>query len=117
MVDGFNALGLPTIEPKGAFYTFPQIGHFGLSSKEFAKQLLIEGQVAIIPGSAFGEGGEGFARVCYATSMENIERALERIEKFLRAKGWLDSINVQAGETDVWRVKQLAAQSVNGNAG
>jgi aminotransferase len=110
LVNGLNALGLPTIEPKGAFYAFPQVGHFGLSSKEFAKQLLIEGQVAIIPGSAFGACGEGYARVCYATSMENISRALERIEKFLRSKGWMESIDVQAGVAhNVWNAGRFAA--------
>lgn len=115
IVDGLNALGLPTIEPQGAFYAFPQVGRFGLSSQEFARQLLLEAGVAIIPGSAFGSAGEGFARVCYATSMPNIERALERMEKFLRQKGWLDSISVQVGVShDVWRVEQYAAQSPGG---
>jgi aminotransferase len=110
LVNGLNALGLPTIEPRGAFYAFPQVGHFGLSSKEFAKQLLIEGQVAIIPGSAFGSCGEGYARVCYATSMENISRALERIEKFLRSKGWMERIDVQAGVAhNVWNAGRFAA--------
>lgn len=109
LVDGLNALGLPTIEPRGAFYVFPQVGHLGVSSHDFAEQLLREGQVAIIPGSAFGKSGEGYIRVCYATAMEKIELALERLEGFLRRKGWLDTINVQAGVSDhVCRVEQLA---------
>ncbi len=110
IVNGLNALGLPTIEPKGAFYAFPQVGHFGLSSQDFARRLLLEGQVAIIPGSAFGPGGEGFARICYATSPENITRALDRIEKFLRVNGWLESLNVHVGAPhNVWSTGQLAA--------
>ncbi|NJO84898.1 MAG: pyridoxal phosphate-dependent aminotransferase, partial [Blastochloris sp.] len=112
LVKGLNALGLPTIEPQGAFYAFPQVGHFGLNSKDFAKQLLLEGQVAIIPGSAFGACGEGYARVCYATSMDTISCALERIEKFLRAKGWMESNNlsVQSGAAhNVWNAGRFAA--------
>lgn len=108
LVDGLNALGLPTFEPRGAFYVFPQIGHLGLSSYEFAEQLLHEAQVAIIPGSAFGKSGEGYMRICYATAMEKVEQALERIEHFLRRKGWLETINVQAGVAEhVCRVEQL----------
>jgi aminotransferase len=113
IVDGFNTLGLPTIEPRGAFYAFPQVGHLGLSSQEFCKQLLLEAGVAIIPGSAFGACGEGHARVCYATSMENIEKALERIEQFLHRRGWLENVRMQTTGVShhVWTVEQYAAPS------
>lgn len=89
LVRGLNDLGLPTVEPHGAFYAFPQVGHLGLSSYAFAEQLLCEAQVAVIPGSSFGQYGEGYVRACYATSLEKIELALTRIETFLRGKGWL----------------------------
>jgi aminotransferase len=111
LVDGLNRLGLPTIEPRGAFFAFPQVGGFGLDSKEFCKQLLLEAGVAIIPGSAFGSQGEGHARVCYATSMEKIEQALERIERFLRQKGWIEPSSAHAGVPhNVRRYDQFAAQ-------
>jgi aminotransferase len=84
IVDGFNAMGLPTFEPQGAFYAFPYIGHLGLSSEAFAERLLVEEQVAVVPGDAFGPSGAGYIRACYATSMEKIELALERIERFVR---------------------------------
>lgn len=84
IVDGFNAMGLPTFEPQGAFYAFPYVGHLGLSSEAFAERLLVEEQVAVVPGDAFGPSGAGYVRACYATSMEKIEQALERIERFVR---------------------------------
>ncbi len=83
LVDGFRKLGLDCFEPKGAFYTFPCIKSTGLSSEEFCERLIREEQVAVIPGSAFGPGGEGFVRACYAASMENLDEALKRIERFL----------------------------------
>ena len=83
LVDGFRKLGLECFEPKGAFYTFPCIKSTGLSSEEFCEQLIREERVAVIPGSAFGPGGEGFVRACYAASMENLDEALKRIERFL----------------------------------
>ncbi|PLS78423.1 MAG: aromatic amino acid aminotransferase [Chloroflexi bacterium] len=83
IVDGFNQIGLPTFEPQGAFYAFPRIDHLGLSSSEFAERLLNEQHVAVIPGDAFGPSGAGFVRACYATSLDQIEDALERIEKFV----------------------------------
>ncbi len=83
IVDGFNQIGLPTFEPQGAFYAFPRIDHLGLSSSEFAERLLNEQHVAVIPGDAFGPSGAGFVRACYATSLDQIENALERIEKFV----------------------------------
>jgi aminotransferase len=83
MVSGLKKIGLTCFEPKGAFYAFPSIKATGLSSEEFAEKLLIEEKVAVIPGSAFGEGGEGYIRCCYATSMEDIEEALKRMGRFV----------------------------------
>jgi aminotransferase len=84
MVKGLNKIGLPCFEPKGAFYAFPSIKATGLSSEEFAKKLLIEEKVAVIPGSAFGECGEGYIRCCYATSLADIEEALARMGRFVK---------------------------------
>jgi aminotransferase len=86
VVAGLNRIGLPTFEPHGAFYAFPRIDRFGLSSEAFAEQLLMEEQVAVIPGDAFGPSGAGFVRICYATSMEKIEQALDRIERFVQRR-------------------------------
>ena len=83
LLTGLRRLGIECFEPRGAFYMFPKIGGFGLSSDEFCTRFLREEQVAIIPGTAFGAGGEGFARICYASSVENIETALSRLEAFL----------------------------------
>jgi len=83
MVRGLNKIGLPCFEPKGAFYAFPSIKATGLSSEEFAEKLLIEEKVAVIPGSAFGEYGEGYIRCCYATSLADIEEALTRMGRFV----------------------------------
>ncbi len=85
IVAGLNAIGLPTFEPQGAFYVFPQVANLGMSSEVFAERLLREQQVAVIPGDTFGPSGAGFVRACYAASMEKIEAALERIERFVRA--------------------------------
>jgi aminotransferase len=84
IVDGFNAIGLPTVEPKGAFYAFPQVSHLGLSSEKFAERLLLEEEVAMVPGDPFGPSGTGYMRACYATAMDQIEEALERIQRFVR---------------------------------
>ncbi len=84
IVNGFNRLGLPTFEPQGAFYAFPYVGHLGLSSELFCERLLTEAQVAVVPGDAFGPSGAGYVRACYATAMDKIEQALERIERFVR---------------------------------
>jgi aminotransferase len=84
MVDGFRAVGLPTFEPRGAFYTFPEIRGTGLTSLEFSERLLEEERVAVVPGSAFGACGEGHVRACYASNFEQIERALERIGRFVQ---------------------------------
>lgn len=84
VVDGLNAIGLPTFEPRGAFYAFPEITTAtGLSSEDFAQGLLQEERVAVIPGSAFGPSGEGHVRACYATSYEQLEEALRRITRFV----------------------------------
>jgi len=81
---GLNNMGLPTFEPHGAFYVFPSIHSTGLSDEVFAEKLLLEEKVAVVPGSSFGDAGIGFVRCSYATSYEHIERALEKIERFLQ---------------------------------
>lgn len=83
VVKGFNDLGLDCFEPEGAFYAFPCIKSTGLSSQEFCTQLLNEKKVAIVPGDAFGESGEGFVRVSYAYSLAHLDTALKRIKEFL----------------------------------
>jgi aminotransferase len=83
LVDGFNAIGLETFEPRGAFYAFPRITSTGLDADTFATRLLEEEHVAVIPGSAFGESGAGHVRACYATSYERLEEALTRIARFV----------------------------------
>jgi aminotransferase len=84
LVDGLNAIGLRTFEPRGAFYAFPQVtGATGLSSEDFAQALLEEEGVAVVPGGAFGPSGEGHVRACYATSYEQLEDALVRIGRFV----------------------------------
>ncbi len=84
IVNGFNSIGLECFEPRGAFYAFPSIAVTGLSDEEFAEKLLEEERVAVVPGSAFGEQGRGYVRACYATSYENIELALEAMDRFVR---------------------------------
>lgn len=83
IVKGFNDLGLTCREPKGAFYAFPCIKSTGLSSDEFCEQLLQKKKVAVVPGTAFGKGGEGFIRASYCYSPEHITKALQRIKEFL----------------------------------
>ncbi len=85
LLDGFRKLGLECFEPKGAFYMFPCIKSTGLTSEEFCEQLICQERVAVIPGSAFGPGGEGFVRACYAASMKDLAEALKRIERFLNS--------------------------------
>jgi aminotransferase len=85
VVDGFNAIGLETFEPRGAFYAFPRITSTGLDSETFARRLLEEEHVAVIPGGAFGPSGEGHVRACYATSYEKLEEALVRIGRFVES--------------------------------
>ena len=83
IVDGFRAMGLSCFEPLGAFYVFPCIKSTGMTSEEFCQNLLNEEKVAVVPGNAFGESGEGFIRCSYAYSIENIQEALKRIERFV----------------------------------
>ena len=80
----FNEMGLPCHRPRGAFYAFPYIGGTGLTSREFAMRLLDEEKVAAVPGSAFGSSGEGFLRCAYATAMDDLETAMDRLEAMLR---------------------------------
>jgi len=87
LVNGLNRLGLQTFEPRGAFYAFPDIRASGMDDETFAETLLKEEGVAVIPGNAFGPGGEGFVRACYATSYEKLEEALRRIERFMSRHG------------------------------
>ena len=84
LVDGFRKLGLACFEPRGAFYTFPCIQSTGLTSEEFCDRFLAAERVAVIPGSAFGPGGEGYVRACYAASMHDLAEALARLERFLK---------------------------------
>jgi aminotransferase len=84
IVTGLNRIGLPTFEPHGAFYAFPQVSVTGLDDETFANRLLQEEHVAVVPGSAFGAGGAGFVRCSYATAYEKIEEALRRIGRFVR---------------------------------
>lgn len=79
----FKRMGLECFEPFGAFYVFPSIKEFGMSSDAFATRLLMEERVAVVPGSAFGECGEGFLRISYAYSLEDLKKALARLEKFI----------------------------------
>ncbi len=83
IVAGLNEIGLDCFEPRGAFYAFPSIRSTGLSSEEFAQRLLVDEKVAVVPGNAFGNCGEGHVRCCYATSLDSIERALERMGRFV----------------------------------
>ena len=84
LLEGLRKIGIECFEPEGAFYLYPNIGKFGLSSEEFAERLLYEHGCAIVPGTAFGESGEGFARISYAYSLKHLEQALERIEAFVK---------------------------------
>ncbi len=83
LVNGLREIGFDCFEPKGAFYVFPSIQKTGLSSDVFCERLLLEEHVAVIAGNAFGESGEGFVRMCYAASMNDLETALERMRRFL----------------------------------
>ncbi len=84
MVKRLRDIGLSCFEPKGAFYAFPSIKNTGLTSEEFAERLLFEEKVAVVPGSAFGQCGEGYIRCCYATSLPEIEEALNRMGRFIK---------------------------------
>ena len=87
LVNGLNRLGLSTFEPRGAFYTFPNITASGMDAETFAETLLREESVAVVPGNAFGPGGDGFVRACYATEYSKIEEALRRMERFMLRHG------------------------------
>jgi len=86
LMRAFKEMGLQCFEPFGAFYVFPSIKQFGLSSDEFAQKLLQEEKIAVVPGTAFGASGEGFVRISYAYSIEDLKGALERIDRFIRAQ-------------------------------
>ena len=79
----FEEMGISCFEPQGAFYTFPNIKRFGMTSDEFATRLLMEEKVAVVPGTAFGDCGEGFLRISYAYSLESLKKALDRIRRFV----------------------------------
>jgi aminotransferase len=83
IVKGLRDIGLTCFEPRGAFYAFPSIKVTGMSSEEFAEKLLVEEKVAVVPGIAFGDGGEGYIRCCYATSLKDIKEALARMKRFV----------------------------------
>ena len=83
IVNGFNKLGLSSHEPKGAFYAFPSIKSTGMSSDEFCERLLYSKHIALVPGTAFGESGEGFVRASYCYSVDHINKALVKIGEFL----------------------------------
>ncbi|RXZ76718.1 aminotransferase class I/II-fold pyridoxal phosphate-dependent enzyme [Paenibacillaceae bacterium] len=85
-VRGLREIGLPCHTPEGAFYVFPSIAGTGLSSEQFALQLMKEAGIGVVPGSVFGEGGEGFIRCSYSVAPEQLERALERMERFVKAQ-------------------------------
>ena len=87
IVGGLNRLGLPTFEPHGAFYAFPNVAITGMDDETFAQKLLEEQRVAVVPGISFGAGGEGFVRCSYATAYEKIEEALSRMELFMHRHG------------------------------
>ena len=89
VVKALNEIGLTCFEPRGAFYVFPSIQISGLTSSEFCEQLLREKEVAIIPGSAFGASGEGYARISYAYSVDHLQTAMKRIREFLKEHGWI----------------------------
>ena len=83
ITDGLNKMGLPCFEPEGAFYVFPCIRSTGLTSEQFCEKLLYAEHVAVVPGNAFGESGEGFVRISYSYSIKHITEALRRIRRFL----------------------------------
>ena len=84
LLSSFKDIGIECFVPEGAFYAFPNVGKFGLTSEEYCQRLLNEFRCAIVPGTAFGDNGEGFARISYAYSIKHIDQALERIEAFIK---------------------------------
>ena len=89
IVGALNDMGLTCFEPEGAFYVFPSIQNTGLTSEEFCEKLIFESRVAVVPGNAFGDCGEGFVRVSYSYSLKHINEALDRIHDFLNRRGLL----------------------------
>lgn len=85
VIDGFTSIGMPCFEPEGAFYVFPSIQATGLTSDEFCERLLYEQRVAVIPGTAFGQSGEGFVRVSYSYSKKHLMEAISRVDRFLKS--------------------------------
>ena len=86
ILKGLRDLGLPCFEARGAFYVFPDISRFGMSSEDFCSDLLMKERVAMVPGTAFGDCGEGFVRVSYAYSIKNITEALRRLERYIKGR-------------------------------
>ena len=84
LLDRLKRMGLPCFTPQGAFYVFPDIRSFGLSSDDFCLKLLEEEKVVVVPGNAFGESGEGFVRISYAYSIDDLRTALDRVERFIK---------------------------------
>jgi aminotransferase len=84
LINAFKTMGLECFEPYGAFYVFPCIKEFGMTSEEFATRFLQEEKVAVVPGTAFGACGEGFLRISYAYSLENLKVAIGRLEHFIK---------------------------------
>lgn len=85
LLNSFKEMGIDCFEPFGAFYVFPSIAKFGMTSEEFANRLLKEQKLAVVPGTAFGECGEGFVRISYAYSIENLKQGMDRIRKFIES--------------------------------
>ena len=83
LLDAFKNMGIHCFEPLGAFYVFPNVGELGLSSEDFCKRFLEEYKVAIVPGNAFGDSGEGFVRISYAYSLDHLNMAMDRLDKFV----------------------------------
>ena len=83
LVNAFREMGLECFEPFGAFYMFPCVKQFGMTSDAFATKLLHEEKLAVVPGNAFGDSGEGFLRISYAYSLENLKKAIARLERFV----------------------------------
>lgn len=86
LLENFRRLGIPCFEPHGAFYVFPNISGFGMNSDDFCNDFLKKAHVAVVPGTAFGDSGEGFVRISYAYSMEHLKKAVERLEKYMSGK-------------------------------
>ncbi len=83
-VDGLNRIGLACCEPGGAFYAFPSLARVNMNDETFAEKLLMEEQVAVVPGSSFGAAGQGYVRCAYCTAYDKLEEALVRMERFVK---------------------------------